>query len=132
MITVHDKNVTRVEVSRVPLETPKRAGRFWQGIQHGEFLDVLESIFAARHWKTTNQAFSVTQNGTGLAAAYDLRIPGMKSPTGTSFALGILHDNNRKRALTIVCGATVTICNNGMAIGQVILKHKHTSGFPGL
>jgi len=129
MITVHDNNVTEVEVKRVTLERPRKAGRFWRGIQHSEFLEVLQAILDARKWKIVNQAYSVSKNETGLAAAFDLKIPGMKAPTGTNFALGVLHDNNRKRALTLVCGATVAVCNNGMASGQLILKHKHISGF---
>ncbi len=129
MITVHNKNVTKVEVKRVPLERPAKAGRFWQGIQHGEFIEVLESILMERQWKGTAVGFSITPNGTGLAAAYDIEIPGMKAPSGMNFGIGILHDNNRKRALTIVCGAKVVVCHNGMAVGNVVLKHKHTSRF---
>ncbi len=129
MITVYGENRTIEEVRRIPLETPVNAGRVWKGIPHGDLVDTLTRDMDGRGWNIGESRFSVNKDGADLVGAFDLTIPNVDSPEGTQFALGLRSDNARHHALRLYVGATVTICSNGMATGQIVLTRRHTSRF---
>ena len=129
MITVHGANTTLTDLRRIPLIRPDGAGKVWRGIQHGELVDTILGEIGERGWEIKDQRFSIGGDGANLAAAFDLDIPKLLAPEGTGFSLGLLTDNRREKALRLYAGANVTVCNNGLATGEIVLKHKHTVNF---
>ena len=129
MITVHDTNTTLADLRRIPLKRPDKAGRWWRGIQHGELVDTILREFCERGWEATDWKFSVGGDGANLAAAFDLTMPNLQPPEGTGFSLGLLTDNRCERALRLFAGANVTVCSNGLATGEIVLRHRHTINF---
>lgn len=128
MITVHNNNRTLAEVRNVALARPADAGKFWKGIRHGVLVDVLLHEFDVRGWRVEDMRFAVSKNGTDLAAAFGLIVPETDAPEGIRFALGLMHNNNRERALKVYAGGTVEVCGNGLATGRVLVHRKHTRG----
>ncbi len=129
MITVYDHNATLQEVGDVPLVTPSQAGPHWKGIPHYQLLNALLSEIEERGWTADKPRFSLTKNGAGLAGAFEIDVPKIGPPEGMRFALGILTDNAYERALRLYAGADVSVCNNGLATGQIILAKRHTKNF---
>jgi len=130
MITVYGANTSLEGLRSIPLVAPEKAGQWWQGIQHGELADTLIAAADRRGWEIKSSAWSVGGDGADLAGAIDFsEIAELESIDGLDFAMGVLHDNRRNRALRIYVGGRVSICSNGLATGEIILKHKHTPRF---
>lgn len=131
MITVLGKGlVTLKQVRAVPLrQPPRKPGAYWQGVPHGELVGAILDECAGRHWKVTETKFCLSKDGADLAAALSLDVPDLEMPAGQRLGLGILTSNAMRRALRIVVGTTVLICQNGMVSGELVLTRKHTVGF---
>jgi len=129
MITVYNGSWTLPRVRAIPLAIPEHAGSRWKGIQHGELVDPILFEVNKRGWDVPDMKFAVGGDGSQLAAAFDIKMPKLDSPEGTSFALGLITDNSRHRALRLYAGATIAVCNNGLATGEIILQRRHTTGF---
>ena len=129
MISVCDKNVTKVEVSRVQVQRPDHAGRIWKGIAHGVLVNAIEAAIARKGWIVSNSAFSLSKDKADLVGAFDLTIPGLDAPDGVGFALGFMTSNAMRRSLRLYVGSRIFVCNNGCVTGELILRHKHTNHF---
>ena len=133
MITVYGEKVKVEDLRKVQVVTPKRiengqtAGTRWRGIQHGVLVESLIASMMQRDWKINDMQFALARGGADLAGAFDVTIPGLDAPEGQSYSLGLLTSNAMFRALRIVVGTNVAICNNGMATGEVALCRKHTT-----
>jgi hypothetical protein len=128
MITVMGKKVTLEQVRKVKLRTPDGAGTVWNGIPHGELVDAILDEVRSRGWEVRGQKFALSNDGTSLAAAFEVEGPRVKLPKGQTLSLGVSTGNNRHQALKLVVGTTVTVCENGFVSGEVALKRNHTSG----
>ncbi len=129
MIHVHNGNKSIEEVRTIPLVRPKNAGKFWKGIPHGDLINSILNESERRKWIIIKDRFSVSDDGADMAAAFDIILPDLESPEGTQFALGILANNKRERALRMYAGATITVCRNGFVSGEILLNKKHTTQF---
>ncbi len=125
---VHGTTTPEGIVRQTELVTPEKAGSRWQGITHNTLLDTFETVAAKHEWKLENGRFALTEDGQGLAGAYDVELPNLAPPEGQRFSLGFLTSNNMKRSLRIVAGTMVFVCNNGCVTGEHILRRKHTTG----
>ena len=126
MINAHHKNASIEEVRAVELRRPPRAGRMWRGIPHAQLLDVLQAEFDSRAWEVTSRAFSLIRFGADLVGGLGLRLPKVTAPAGLELAMGFFASNSMARSLQIYAGATVTICHNGLATGELLLARRHT------
>lgn len=129
MITVCGANTTLDELRAIPLERPAKAGRAWQGIQHGELVDAVIDEASSRGWTVGDMRFSVSKDRTGMAGAVDLVVPEIQMPTGVGLALGFLTANDRSRSVRLIVGGNVFCCLNGMARGDIVLSRRHTRAF---
>ena len=100
----------------------------WRPIQHGELAQtILEQADALglevhRHsWQTSGPG------DTELFGSLDFsRNPCLDVPDGMLFSLGVRHSNAGRYALTLVTGARVIVCTNGMLVGEQVLSRRHT------
>lgn len=127
MIAVCGSNVNLDTLHQIPVERPERAGRVWQGIQHGELVDAVLDETSLRGWRVTDMRFALGNSPSELAAAFELHIPGIEPPPGQSFSLGLLTSNAMKRRLKMVVGSNVFVCNNGVATGEIVMLKRHTT-----
>lgn len=100
----------------------------WQPIQHGELagtlLDEIEGhgLQVHRHtWETSGPG------DTDLFGTVDvLGDGGFHLPEGLCFSIGVRHSNAGRYALTLVTGARVMVCSNGVLVGERVLSRRHT------
>lgn len=128
MITVCGTKISRSDINAVELARPKNAGGYWQGIRHGELVQTIEESARSRGWEIEQELFSLSKDQADMAGAVQLRIPNIEAPDGMAYSLGFLTSNARRRALTMVVGTRIFVCNNGMATGQIVMNRRHTSG----
>lgn len=127
-----DNSTTLKEVQAVKLQEPtgsRRIGAYWQGVPHGELMDCILRECHDRHWSVGPQKYCLSRDGADLAMAMELKIPQVDIPRGQILGLGVLTSNAMRRALRIVVGSTVVVCQNGMVSGEVVLSRKHTIHF---
>ena len=129
MITVHGENTTVEQLHEIPLIRFERAGGRWQGIQHGELVSAILDEARCRKWMVNSSKFSVSAKGADIVGAFDLSVPDMPAPDGQTLSMGVINSNSHKSALTLLVGTTVTVCTNGMATGEIVLRNKHIKGF---
>ena len=129
MITVYGSNIRLNDLANVQLQRPENAGKDWQGIQHSRLTTLLVNNINQRGWEITGSRFSLSKDKADLAGAFSLKIDNVETPEGMDLSLGFVTSNAMRKALTMVVGANVQVCNNGMATGEIVMKKKHTRGF---
>lgn len=134
MLTIRERansrEVSREDLAGIKLVEPPRAGAWWKGIPHNRLVTQLEKGLAKRDIKIVDQHWFVEGVDDGkLTGSMELEIPGVKTPEGMNYSLGINHSNNRDYILRFAVGAKVFICSNGMVVGDFCLQRRHTSGF---
>ncbi len=131
MITVLGNHTTLKDVQAVKLQDPRgrRIGAYWQGVPHGELMDCVLKECQRRRWTVGQQKYSLSKDKADLAMALELKIPKLEVPEGQVLCLGVLTSNAMRRALRIVVGSTVLVCQNGVVSGEVVLSRKHTIHF---
>jgi hypothetical protein len=105
-------------------------GNRWEPIPHASILDDSSNALLSLGFTPGRTALSVTREGhavAGIIRAEDPRamIPGTDGAFSLEF--GWLHDNMQGGSLQIVAAETVTICTNGMILGDVLIKIRHTT-----
>lgn len=123
------------QLRKVPVTARgERTGR-WQGIQHGELVDTMQSVLKKEHLNLTEKAtYAVSPNGAAVIGGFELtdlvgdsrEIDGL--PQKATQSIGFIHSNDSRKALTLCFGARVMLCNNGMVCADVVVKRKHTKG----
>ena len=112
----------------------ERSGR-WQGIQHGDLVDTMQSVLKREHSSLIEKAtYAVSPNGAAVIGGFELmdldgaprEIDGL--PQKATQSVGFVHSNDSRKALTLCFGARVMLCNNGMVCADVVVKRKHTKG----
>lgn len=127
---VCDSNIQQEQLHDIQLARPKKAGRVWQGVQHGELVDALsDEIMSRPGWNITDRKFSLSNDEADLAGAFELEVQGIDAPKDMKLSLGFITSNAMRRSLKLVVGTRVLVCNNGMATGEVLMQRKHTVNF---
>ena len=115
MITTKEKNATITELKAIPVIKPGWSSDRWQGIQHGELVEMIHDKLQENKVLVTDESWF--PNGPDLQrlnGSMSLEIPGVDAVEGTSFSLGVLHSNLGDHALKFAVGAKIFICSNGM------------------
>lgn len=148
MLTIYKGSYTdykRNQLSQIPVPSKKEFGGRsdrWQPIQHGDLVnELIEAVDSELGMKPINEHYAVSPNGAAVIGSFELGkerkrgkkttvepVGFMNTPQGTVQSLGFMHSNDTRRALQIAIGGRVLLCENGMAIGTVTMKRKHTSG----
>lgn len=128
MITVYGQNTKLGQLADVEMVRPDEAGKRWQGVPHTDLAHTIINEVDSRGWGLGKMSFSLSKDQADLAGAFELFIPDLPAPEGQTFSLGVLSSNMRRRSLHITVGTNVTVCNNGMCTGEIILNKHHTKG----
>jgi hypothetical protein len=127
------------ELSKIPCPAPTDT---WTPIPHAEVVDVLMKRAGARGLKIRNARFTVVNGalyptpgvrvelkGAKLFGKLDLEpIPGIDFPDGCIPSLGVRNSTDKSYALSILAGARVLVCSNGILAGEYVVTRRHTSG----
>ena len=122
----------------VPITPRNDRSDRWKGIQHGELVESLwEVMDDLYNYKPVNPVFAVAPNGAALIGGFELSklekgklkpllVKGI--PQKTTYAFGMLHSNDSRKAAKFCIGGRVALCMNGLVSASEIWKRKHTKG----
>jgi hypothetical protein len=131
------------EISRsdlAPIRTPD-ATDTWRPVAHSEVVDVLIDRAGSRGLKVRSERYAVMAGalyspqgskvelpGARLFGSLDFQpVPGMPFPAGCTPSAGIRNSHDKSFALSILSGARVFVCANGVLSAEHIVARKHTS-----
>lgn len=126
---------TRKELRRIPVTEQGSRSERWQGVQHGELADLLIKKMADFEFTVARETWCVNPSETILFGAVEVSPSSMeiKMPKifgeHSNFCIGVRHSNNSRHALSFLVGATIFICGNGVATGEIVHKRRHTKSF---
>jgi hypothetical protein len=114
----------------------------WKPIPHHEIVNTLTDCAAARGLVIKNEKFALLDGtlygengvqtripGARLFGSLDFApIPGMPFPVGCAPSCGLRNSADKSFALSILSGARVFVCSNGVLSAEHIISRKHTSG----
>ena len=104
----------------------------WLGVQHGELADMIVTSAIDHHGlDLVSEQWGTNPDGGDMFGCLDFRTPreqGIHLPKGVKLSLGVRHSNRGRFAVSFAVGARVTVCANGMFVGEFNLKHRHTTG----
>jgi hypothetical protein len=129
MITTNEMPMNITKLKAIPVIKPERFTDRWQGIQHGELVEIIHGQLDIRGVKIKDENwFPSGQELQSLQGSMQLTIPNVTPMEGMDFSLGVQHSNTGRHALKFAVGAKIFICSNGMVVGDYAVKRKHTIG----
>jgi len=113
----------------------------WRPVPHADVVDVLTERAGARGLKITSERFSVLPGYLYPTPGTSVELPGarlfgsmnfgpisgMPFPDGCTPSAGIRNSHDKTFALSILSGARVLVCANGVLSAEFIVSRKHTS-----
>jgi hypothetical protein len=134
MINVLSMGAKTMQRGELPEHVDARTnvGDRWQGIPHRELAD--RTIKAVEDFgiEVTKETWVLDAKGWCLTGGLQLALPRklkIGKIKGGTYALGLMHSNDGRRALRVAAGAQVMVCQNGILTGEYIVHRKHTTGF---
>ena len=135
----HAAEVSRDELYNVVTPEPTQS---WKPVPHYEVVNTLTDRAAARGLVVKNERFALLDGtlygengiqtripGARLFGSLDFApIPGMPFPAGCAPSCGLRNSADKSFALSILSGARVFVCANGVLSAEHIISRKHTSG----
>ncbi|MEI6234002.1 MAG: DUF932 domain-containing protein [Planctomycetota bacterium] len=135
----HAAEVSRDDLYSVVTPEPTQS---WKPVPHHEVVNVLTDRAAARGLVVKSERFCLLDGtlygangdqtrlpGARLFGSLDFApIPGMPFPAGCAPSCGLRNSADKSFALSILSGARVFVCANGVLSAEHIVSRKHTSG----
>jgi hypothetical protein len=117
----------RHELSSVPIPAPTET---FKPLPHGDFVDIIEDVSNDLGFAFGEQNHGLSHNGARYFGAVELL--GLGSHSDYVLQLGIRNSLDKKYSASLVLGATVTVCCNGMFFGDFDpMFRKHTNSREG-
>jgi hypothetical protein len=134
----HAQEVSRKALTSIPTPEPTDT---WKPIAHIDVVDTLTDRAAARGLKIKSERFAVLDGtlyprpgmqvelkGARLFGSLDFApVPGMPFPAGCTPSAGLRNSHDKTFALSILSGARVFVCSNGVLSAEHVISRKHTS-----
>jgi len=140
MITLRGRTKDAFQVSRerlleipVPERLPERLkgcnSRFWLPVQHGQLAAAVSDCARSRSYPVRDERWYLCRRKQGLIGVMYMGKPpeGASAPSGVELCFGIRHSNDGYWAMTVVVGANVIVCGNGLITGEYVVSRKHTT-----
>lgn len=134
-VTKGNQSVTRQQLrtTKIPVRgLDVSAG--WLGVNHGYIANTVVERVELHGYELLDECWYTnvkTDTKSMLLGAITIRhkLPRYWPPDGIEYQIGMRHDNFGRFALSFVAGAKVTICSNGLFLGDCMTKRRHTIGF---
>ena len=131
--------ISRRDLNTIPTPDPTDS---WRPVAHSDVVDVLTDRARLRGLVIRNERYAVMDGalyptpgrkvelpGARLFGTIDFEpIKGMPFPAGCTPSAGIRNSHDKSFALSILSGARVFVCANGVLSAEHIVARKHTSG----
>ncbi len=113
----------------------------WRPVAHQDVADALIESAQDRGLRVKAERWTVVDGqyypeagervhvpGARLFGTVDFEpIPGIDLPDGLTPSAGVRNSHDKSFALSILSGARVIVCSNGMLSGEYVISRKHTS-----
>ncbi len=124
---------TLSELNRIPVPASppwKLSSRStWTPVNHGTLARTILEESRSLGLRPGEHRWQTNESETDLFGCVDFgRKTGIDLPRGLNLSIGVRHSNEGRYAVTLVFGAQVLVCENGLITGEKRLSHKHTSG----
>ncbi|MCW8129361.1 MAG: DUF932 domain-containing protein [Planctomycetota bacterium] len=114
----------------------------WRPVPHLEVVETLLQRAEAKGLRVTNERYAIldgalypqpgmqiTLKGARMFGSLDFEpIKGLRFPTGCTPSAGFRNSHDKSFALSILSGARVLVCANGVLSAEYVISRKHTSG----
>lgn len=134
----HAHEISRRNLAAIPTPAPTDT---WRPLPHIDVVNNLTERAAARGLKIRSERYAtcngtlypqpgvqVELTGARLFGSLDFEpIPGMPFPAGCAPSAGLRNSHDKTFALSILSGARVFVCANGVLSAEHIVSRKHTS-----
>jgi len=134
----HAREISRDQLRHVPTPDPTST---WTPVPHIDVVETVTELAAKRGLRIRSERFAVVVGalhpqpgiqidltGARLFGSMDFApVPGMPFPAGCTPSAGIRNSHDKTFALSILSGARVFVCANGVLSGEHIVSRKHTS-----
>lgn len=134
---IYIKNPTsREELHAIPIDMENLSWKpsdNWKPVQHGILADSIIRSINECGLVPGEELWEINRTGSGMVGTVEvqnLKSKGIdETPAGVplKFMLGVRHANNGSRSVQICLGAQITVCSNGLFIGEVKSHGKHTA-----
>jgi hypothetical protein len=135
----HARESTRPALTDVITPEPTES---WRPVPHSAVVNTLIDRAGARGLKIKSERYAlmdgtlyprpgeqVALRGAHMFGSLDFEaIPGMPFPAGMTPSCGVRNSNDKSFALSILSGARVFVCANGVLSAEHVISRKHTSG----
>ena len=135
----HAREVSRDELSRIPTPAGTES---WRPVPHIEVVEAVAAKARERGLSISSERYAVMagsmDNGSGervevpgakLFGSLDFSpMPGIEFPPGCVPSAGLRNSHDKSFALSILGGARVLVCANGVLSAEHVVSRKHTSG----
>ncbi len=116
----------RVDREALSLIEPPAPTATWKPVKHGELVDRLTQVLAAKGRAIAKEEFALQRDGKVLFGVMDLQ---WGQTDDYHASLGLRTANDKTMSIQIAIGARIMVCDNLLFSGELIaLKRKHTSG----
>ena len=121
--------IPREELGVIPIVRKKEASPKWKGVKHS---DLAESIIASvtnHNLTVVSEKWLVSKSESAMWGLVEI------APTDTlkldagqemNFSLGTRHGNDGEFSVSFAVGGVVSVCSNGMFVGDFTLRKRHT------
>ena len=135
----HATEVPRAALRDIPTPPPTDT---WRPVSHADVVETLTQRAGARGLRITAERFAVLSGthhptpettielrGARLFGSMDFApVSGMLFPPGCTPSAGVRNSHDKTFSLSILSGARVLVCANGMLSAEHVVSRKHTSG----
>ena len=140
MLMLHGaKEVKRVDLASILTPEPTDT---WRPISHSQVVETLTVKAADRGLRIRNERFAVLDGALHPAEGVKIAvpnarlfgtmdfepIPGLDFPPNCLPSAGLRNSHDKTFSLSILSGARVLVCANGVLSAEHIISRKHTSG----
>ncbi len=132
------QSISRQALAGIPTPEPTRS---WRPVAHSEVVDTLLDRAGTRGLKVCEERYAILPGtvttpsgvqtnlpGARLFGTLDFEpIEGIRFPEGCRPSAGIRNSHDKTFALSILSGARVLVCANGVLSAEHVVTRKHTS-----
>lgn len=132
MVHAGGEIVTRQQLASIP--TPATTPT-WRPISHADLVEMIDNRLANAGYRIAREQFATKKDGLWFFGALDLEPAGdtaLEVVPGVGLAVGFQHSNDKRRALRVVAGGRVFVCDNLALSGdREVFRNQHTHGVMG-
>ena len=99
----------------------------WKPVRHADLAHAVLDGARRRGLLAAEHHWTLTRHGHDLLGTIRFEADD-RWPEEVVPAIALRHSNVGRHAVTLAIGAVVGVCSNGLLIGEVVVKHRHTCG----